>query len=115
MNRRIVSWSIVVSITCATPVLADTLRRSSPPPMTANPAVRFLTVNCPPQIRVNSQNLPAGWDPAPTMLSLSHGYILDSRPNLLYCYYKENVLITKTVKPGLCKVAANHRSFTCAQ
>jgi len=71
------------------------------------------TVVCPAKVSYTPINVPAGWTGGRLEGTLSHAYVLDTRQNVIYCYYKPGVLLAKTVPPNSCSVAPDGKSFVC--
>jgi hypothetical protein len=77
------------------------------------PVTQSNVVQCPPAIDHTAVKLPTGWTTGTFQTTLSHGYTSEAHPGVLYCAYKEGILLMKQVAPNSCRLAADKKSFAC--
>jgi hypothetical protein len=92
--------------------LAEPIVAANPTP-TVKAVTQPNVVQCPPTVEHTAVKLPSGWTAGTFPTALSHGYTSEAHPGVLYCYYKEGVLLTKQVAPNSCRLAADKKSFVC--
>jgi hypothetical protein len=93
---------------------ATTTRPAVAPPLSVPKVIpQTGNVTCPPEVKFNAVNLPAGWDSSSSAAALMYGYTSPGHPDAIYCYYNPGVLIWKTVPPNSCVLAGNKTSFAC--